>query len=88
MRKLTTTLLLIVALFCGAHGSALAAANREHGSCIGVGASSVEPGTKDDVALFINQLAEASGTTHGALVRTFAQQKGACVVLPPVPPHP
>jgi ABC-type glycerol-3-phosphate transport system substrate-binding protein len=70
-------------------GSAQAAGNVEHASCLGATASSVAPGTKDDVALFITELANLEGTNHGDLVSAFAQEHtGVCVTIPPIPPHP
>lgn len=87
MRRIGMVLLLAGSLLMGLVASA-SAANAENASCIGVGASGVEPGTKDDIAQFINVLADQLDTTHGALVKGFAQQKGECVNLPPVPPHP
>lgn len=87
MRRAFLVSLLAGSLLAAAPHAVLAA-NQNHASCIGVGASGVAPGTKDDIAEFINVLAVSTGTTHGALVEEFAQQKGACVVLPPVPPHP
>jgi hypothetical protein len=87
MRRSIGALLLASALLLGIVVPA-SAAHPEHASCLGVGASGVEPGTKDDVAIFINDLADATESTHGQLVKPFAQQKGNCVVLPPVPPHP
>ncbi len=88
MRRVSIVVLLVLVLVLALAGSALAAASDEHASCLGVGASSVAPGTADDVALFINTLANPPLVTHGTLVVPFAQQKGECVALPPVPPHP
>jgi hypothetical protein len=87
MRRLLTILLLFGTLLLSVVGSAQAA-NADQASCLGVTASSVDPGTKDDVALTITAIAEANGTTHGQLVQGFAHQTGACVILPPIPPHP
>ena len=44
--------------------------------------------TEDDVAQYINEVAQATGTTHGAIVSGFAREHGGCPVIPPVPPHP
>jgi hypothetical protein len=88
MRRIVVALLLIIGLTLTLVAPAAAAANDTQASCLGVGASGVAPGTKDDVALFITQAAEAAGTNHGQVVSSFAQQKGACIALPPVPPHP
>jgi hypothetical protein len=86
--KKVSIVLMLSALAVGVPKPVHAAANPTQASCIGVGAPSVPPGTKDDVALFINFLAGLEGTTHGALVGEFVHQKGDCVTLPPVPPHP
>jgi hypothetical protein len=80
--------LLLAGVVGGAMPGAAAAANESQASCLGVSASGAVPGTKDDIALFITAAARASGTTHGAIVRGFAQQTGACITVPPVPPHP
>lgn len=87
--------LLVAALIAGTLGwgglgvrAAHADANESRATCLAVGASGVAPGTKDDISLFINTLADARDTTHGALIQPFVHQTGACVTLPPVPPHP
>ena len=87
MKKAILFALLGGSLLTASPQSALAT-NGEHGSCLGVTASSVPPGTKDDIAQFITLVARASGTTHGALVSSFAHEKGACVEIQSVPPHP
>jgi hypothetical protein len=86
--RLAVMLLLSGTLGSLAPHAAFAAGNPDHASCLGATASSVPPGTKDDVALLITELATQEGTTHGALVSSFAQQTGLCVSLPPIPPHP
>jgi hypothetical protein len=69
--------------------SAHAAGNIAHASCLGATASSVAPGTKDDVALFITYVATLEGTNHGGLVSGYAtEHTGVCVTIPPLPPHP
>ena len=86
MRRAFVAILVSGALALGAVSPALAANDRS--SCLGQGASGAQPGTKDDVAQYINKVAQATGTTHGAIVSGFAQQHGGCPVIPPVPPHP
>lgn len=88
MRRLLLIPVLALALFVGSPHATLAAGNPDHASCLGATASSVPPGTKDDVALFITELAGLLGTNHGGLVSTFAHETGLCISLPPVPPHP
>jgi hypothetical protein len=72
----------------GAPRTGLAAGNPDHASCLGATASSVTPGTKDDVALHITMLAQALGTNYDGLVSTFAHETGLCTTLHPIPPHP
>lgn len=61
-------------VFCGGAqvGVAHAAGNPDHASCLGATASAVPPGTKDDVAHLITELAALQGTNHGGLVSGFA----------------
>lgn len=80
--------LLVIGLTGGVPHAAHADATNPNASCLGVGASGAVPGTKDDISQFINSLAQATGTTHGAVIQPFVHQKGACIVVPPVPPHP
>ena len=88
MKRLGCGVILLAACLLGASGSASAAGNPEHASCLGATASSVPPGTKDDVSHYITDLATLAGTNHGALVSTFAHETGLCTTLPPIPPHP
>ena len=88
MQRLLLIPVLALALSVGTPRATLAAGNPDHASCLGATASSVPPGTKDDVSLFITQLAALFGTNHGGLVSTFAHETGLCTSLPPVPPHP
>jgi hypothetical protein len=87
-RRLAAVLLLSSTLAGLAPHAAHAAGNPDHASCLGATASSVAPGIKDDVALFITYLAGLQGTTHGDLVSSFAHETGLCVTLPSIPPHP
>lgn len=88
MRRLLLIPVLALALSVGVPRTALAAGNPDHASCLGATASSVPPGTKDDVSLLITKLAGVLGTNHGGLVSTFAHETGLCTSLPFVPPHP
>jgi hypothetical protein len=89
MKSLSLAITVSVILLGGlGTGGAQAAGNPDHASCLGATASSVPPGTKDDVALFITALADSLGTNHGGLVSTFAHEQGLCTILPPIPPHP
>jgi hypothetical protein len=67
-------------LLIGSGNAALAASDQA--SCLGQSASAVPPGTKDDVAHLITDIAHASGTNHGGLVSTFAHQKTNCPFVP------
>jgi hypothetical protein len=88
MRRLLVIPALAVIVAVGTPRAGFAAGNPDHASCLGATASSVQPGTKDDVALYITVLAQALGTNHGGLVSTFAHETGLCTTLPSIPPHP